>query len=183
MTRPHRWIIPVSLVVLGTLACTNKDDDEETAVDTSDSDTTGELPPDPSPFTLTVSGGPDTTLTFDQPYCNNPTGSSNFTVIWRDSGDSHVFALLVQLLGDFDGAGTYDYSNANPRIKLQEEAGGQKQFYQVDPNQGHTLSVTIDHFDEEQAWGEFTFSGMDGSFGPLTVSPQPIPIWCPDVNG
>ena len=152
---------------------------------TSDTD----IPDDPSPFTLTVSGAYDEDLVFDSPSCTWPYGSANFRVFWRNGNGDHVFVLVAELLGSFEGAGTYNETDHGARVKLQEEAGGSGGYYALDADQGDTTSITVDYaaYDDLEdagiAWGEFTVSGMhDSSGGQVQLSPNTVPIWCPTVN-
>lgn len=152
---------------------------------TNDSD----IPDDPSPFTLTVSGAYNGDLVFDSPSCTWPYGSANFRVFWRNSSGDHVFVLVAELLGSFEGAGTYNETDHGARVKLQEEAGGSGSYYALDADQGDTTAITVDYAEYDDlkdagvAWGEFTVSGMhDSSGGQIQLSPNTVPIWCPTVN-
>jgi hypothetical protein len=161
-------------------ADTDTDTDADADTDT-DTDADADMPSDPTPFTITVSGGYSGTLAFDEATCTNPLGSSNFSIFWRDSADSHFFVLVGQMLGTFDGAGTYDETEVT--IKLQEEAGGDGNYFAS--TDGDAVSFTIDHIDDQStdtrvAWGSYTVSSLDG--GTITVSADEIPIWCPAVN-
>ncbi len=152
--------------------------------DTGGGDTGSDtLPPDPTPFTLTITGAADLTLTFDESTCTQPMGSANFSQFWRNAEGEHVFVLTLQLLGTFDGARTYTSADDGARVKLQEEAGGELRYFYNDTDRGDSVEATIEHIDEEQAWGEFSFAGLhDSGGGAIDVSPQPIPIWCPTVD-
>jgi len=161
---------------------TDSDTDADTDSDTdADTDVDSDMPADPTPFTVTVSGSYSGTLTFDEANCTNPLGSSNFSVFWRDSADSHVFVLVGQMLGTFDGAGTYDETAVT--VKLTEEAGGSGNYFSS--TDGDSISFTIEHIDDQSkdsrsAWGSYTVSSLDG--GALTFSTDEIPIWCTSVN-
>jgi len=158
------------------------DDDDATGED----DTTGgEMPPVPAPFTLTLSGGENESIVFDAAECVlYPSPSDiNFRTTWR--GPDHNAVLIAEVMGAFAGAGSYAIDGAQTRVKLQSEAGSPYSFfYQVDAAQGDSGTVEVIHVDGEAgvAWGEYTFSGMHGGNGALTVSPLPIPIWCDDVQ-
>jgi hypothetical protein len=148
-----------------------------------------DIPEDPSPFTLSVSGAYNGDLLFDSPSCTWPYGSSNFRVFWRNSSGAHVFVLVAELLGTFEGPGTYNETDHSARVRLQEEAGGSASYYAVDSAQGDRASITVDFAeyddlkDEGIAWGEFTVEGMhDSSGGLIEVSPTTVQIWCPTVN-
>ena len=192
--RHPRYLLVFALLGLSLSACFGKDDtgtppegdtDTDTDADT-DSDTdadVGTFPDDPSPFTVTVSGAYEGSLVFDDPTCYYPLGSTQLRVFWRNGAREHVFFLLVELLSDFEGAGTYDDSNASPRAKLQEEAGGTGYYFQSDSGQGDQVSLTVQLDEEDHVWGEWSVSGMhDTSGGAITLEPSVIPIWCPELN-
>lgn len=143
------------------------------------------LPDDPTPFTLTVSGDYSDTLVFDDPECTWTSDATNFRAFWRNAAREHVFVLAADILGPFTGPGTYTQDDAITRVKLQEEAGssGPPEYFESDADQGDTVSVTVTSVDDAQAWGEFTFSGLHSDTGAITVTPVPVPIWCPTMNG
>jgi hypothetical protein len=148
-----------------------------------------DLPENPGAFTLNVTGAYTGSLLFDSPNCTWPYGSSNFRVFWRNSSGDHVFVLVAELLGSFDGAGTYNETEHSARAKLQEEAGGSASYYAADSTQGDTVSITVEYADYDDledagvAWGEYTVEGMhDSSGGLIEISPSTVPIWCPTVN-
>ncbi len=158
------------------------DTDTDTDVDTdTDADTDpGSFPADPSPFTVTVSGAYEGTLSFDSPTCYYPSGSSQLRVFWRNEAQQHVFFLLVELLSGFEGAGTYDES-MGLRAKLQEEAGGHG--YYFGSSTGDAVEMTVQLDEDGHAWGEWSVSGMsDGAGGTITLDPSVIPIWCPELQ-
>lgn len=155
-------------------------DDDTTAGD----DDTSDMPQDPTPITLAFTGVFGDTLTFDSCECEqypNPT-YINFRTIWRSS--AHNAVLIAEVLGGaFAGVGTYDHSVTGARIKLQNEAGSPyvNMYYATDAAAGDTLSITVDHIDDNFAWGEYTFSALrDGGQG-TSATPMPVPIWCDDV--
>lgn len=155
------------------------DDDDDDDDDTTESATTEDegFPPDPGPITLEVSGGYDGTLVFDAPSCTYLDTTPNFRTFWRNSRGEHVFVLLAEVLGAFEGPGEYDQTMTTTRVKLQEEAGGAGYYFGSEG--GDTVSIHVAGLENGQAWGEFSFSGLaDGS---VTASPQPIPIWCADL--
>ena len=170
------------------IGCGKDDDSAQPALDTDETtDTAAEdtaadtaadtgLPADPAPFTIQFSGLLSQPLRFDSPSCTSPLGSSNFSMFWRDSEENHTFVLVAQLLGTLDGEGDYDETAVT--IKLQEEAGGEGRYFTT--SGGDTVSLTIEHIDEQAAWGEFSFSGL--SDGAITGAPMPVPIWCPSIN-
>ena len=143
------------------------------------------IPPDPTPFTLTVAGATDASIEFDQSTCEIYPRPSwvNFRHFWR--GTSHNAVLIVEVLGVYAGPGTYDQSMGMVRAKLQTEAGSPYDFFfQTDANQGDTFTLVVENADTRHGvWGEFTFSSMhDASGGSITVTPQPVPLWCPDLT-
>jgi hypothetical protein len=161
------------------------DDDSAADDDTAGDDDTGpEMPPDPTPITLNFSGDFGDSLVFDHGECErypNPT-YINFRSTWRSS--SHNAVLITEILsGAFDGPGTYTEAISSARIKLQNEAGEPyyNMYYATESASGDTLSITVEHIDEDRGWGEFTFSGLRGSEGTTSAAPMPVPIWCDDV--
>jgi len=148
-----------------------------------------DLPPDPGNFTLSVTGAYTGDLLFDIPTCTWPYGSSNFRVFWRNSSGDHVFVLVAELLGTFEGPGVYDETNHSARARLQEEAGGSASYYAVDAAQGDSVSIEVTHAEYDDledagiAWGEFEISTMhDTSGSEIQIDPGTVPIWCPTVN-
>jgi hypothetical protein len=143
------------------------------------------IPPDPTPFTLTVSGATDASIVFDQSTCEIYPRPSwiNFRHFWRGTG--HNAVLIAEVLGVYSGPGTYDQSMGMVRAKLQSEAGSPYNFFfQTDAAQGDTLTLVVENADiRHGVWGEFTFSSMhDASGGSITIAPQPVPLWCPDLT-
>ena len=153
-------------------ADTDADTDTDSAVDT--------LPPDPSPFTLTVSGHYDAQLSFDQPSCQALDGAPNFRAFWRNAAREHVFVLVADILGVYAGPGTYDETMGHVTVKLQEEAGGSLEYFYT--GEGDTVLINLEGVTETEAWGDITVSGMQGDAGAISIMPQPIPIWCPALD-
>ena len=143
------------------------------------------VPPDPTPFTLTVAGATDASIVFDRPTCEiypRPTWI-NFRHFWR--GTDHNAVLIVEVLGVYAGPGTYDPGMGTVRAKLQSEAGSPYNFFfQTDTAQGDTLTLVVENADTRHGvWGEFSFSSMhDVNGGSITITPQPVPLWCPDLT-
>ena len=182
------------LLALLSAACTKesanpnqwpKDTADPTVDDTGgDTDDTGQivdtgLPDGVSPFTLSTSDGHS--LTFDASTCQWPGWTTNFRQFWRVSDHSHVFVLVIEILGGFAGAGTYDNATSNARIRLQEEAGGSGAYYAADPAQGDTVNITIDAISDVDwtGWGTATASGLHSADGAaITLNPSTLPIWC-----
>ena len=184
----------MALLLLGALlACRGGDkgtDDSDTNPETGQGHTgetadtsPPEFPEDPRPLTLTVSGAYEGTLVFDAPTCTWLETAPNFRAFWRNSEGAHVFVLVADILSVFDGPGTYTEADGSVRVKLQEEAGGSGYYFGTDASVGDTASITVTSVDDAQAWGEFTFSGLHSDSGAITVTPVPVPIWCPTMNG
>lgn len=177
----------VALLALG--ACKPKGDtaDSDTDTDTDVVDTgpvDGQMPADPRPITVTVTGGYEGTLVFDAPTCTVQGG--NFRMFWRNAEGAHVFVLIGETLGHYAGPGDYGSDLSNTRAKLQEEAGGSDNFFQTDTTQGDSFAMTVTHVDDPnfgtRAWGSFTVNGLHDASGPITISPNTIAIWCQQVN-
>ena len=190
--------LTLALMLFGAVACGDKDDDETgepgsdgadgvDGADGSDGTSAGDaadgtepdgLPPDPSPFTLEVSGAHTQSIVFNQATCSRPNGSSNLRQFWR--GDGHVFVLKVEIMGTATAAGVYTAVDHDVRATLQEEAGGSGLYFVA--GAAETIEVTVDGLDDDadEAWGSWTVSGMsDASGGGVLLSPQPLPVWCP----
>lgn len=180
----------IFLPLLPLIAC-NGGAHTDSAVDTDtdapvDTDTGLDMPGDPSPFTVVVSGAVPLTLAFDEPTCT--VMGQNYRVFWRNTAREHVFVLVAETLGQYDGVGAYDQSLPNTRAKLQEEAGGDG----IGPFQtgiGDTFVLTVEHLDDDpyadvhRTWGFFDVGGMhDPSGGLVTIEPTQIPIWCQEIN-
>ncbi len=161
------------------------DDDDDTVDDDDDDDDSSAMPPDPSPFTVTFSGAINESIVFSTPTCEvYPDPSNvNYRHFWRDP--SHNAVLILEILGAYEGPGTYDETMNTVRVKLQAEAplGSPYDFYYgSDSAQGDTVSVTITYAEPAGVtWGEFTFSSISGDGGSVTASPQPIPLWCENL--
>ncbi len=159
-------------------------DDGETgddgAADGDDGGTGTGLPASPAPFTLQLSGALDRALVFDSPSCSHLEGSTSFRQFWR--GDGHVFVLIIEMVGTFPEAGGPGAWTAadGARVKLQEEAGGDGNFFQSDPADP-ALVFTLEGFDTDadEAWGTATVGALlDAEGASLALDPQPLPVWC-----
>ncbi len=185
----RRQIFLFLSVFLITTGCGDKETDSDTNIDTG-SDTgpdtaedTDTFPDDPSPFQIQLSGDESENLRFDEPYCNNMMGSSNLRIFWRDSTNQHVWVLVAELMGSFDGAGTYTLDeNGSVRVKLQEEAGGQARGYMTSHSDGDTAQIVLEHVEENRLYGHVTVSSMHGTNGQIGFSPVEFPIWCPSID-
>jgi hypothetical protein len=195
MERVSRWWWVLGLGLA--LACGGKSDEDDAEGDDGEDSSlpddsgaggsdsgqgTGGLPADPRPLTITVTGATSQSLTFDQVTCTHPLNSSNFRIFWRGTG--HVFVLKAEVLGDYEGPGTYSSADTNTRASLQEEAGGSGFFFTVDPAAGDSVSFTMEAHDTDtaEAWGTFTVNGMTGPEGSIQIAPTTVPIWCPVVG-
>lgn len=165
------------------LACTGNKLDSSTSDDTdteSTSDTAISLPSNPSPFTLEISGAQNRSLVFDEPTCSSPTGSSNMRMFWRNKNDAHVFVLVTEILGGFDGVGSYSPPDFRANIKLQEEAGGEGLYYGSSNTSG--VEITYDIYEENFISGSATATSLEGNDGSITISPPPYPLWCDNIE-
>ena len=156
-------------------ADTNNSDDTSLTEDTAE-----QYPADPSPFTITISGAESETLIFDKPSCSSPTGSPNMRMFWRNRSGSHVFVLLAEVLGDFDGVGTYTAPEQRVNIKLQEEAGGQGRYFAS--NDSSNSVITYDISDDNFISGEASVNALYNGDLEVTLSPSSFPLWCDDIE-
>ncbi|MFZ5479007.1 MAG: hypothetical protein ACOZNI_19710 [Myxococcota bacterium] len=159
---------------------TDTDADADTDTDTDTDADTGipsDFPADPSPFTVTVTGDIREDLLFDQPTCIHERGQ--FRMFWRNSSDQHEFVLIAEVLQEFAGAGSYDQTHPRAAVKLQEEAGGSLSYFYTDAAEGDTFVIAIAFANETVGWGELEVSSLSGGGASASLSPQPIPIWCP----
>lgn len=164
-------------------SATPTDDDTSAPIDDTSQIVDTGLPDGVSPFTLSTSDGH--TLTFDTSTCQWPGGTTNFRQFWRVSDHSHVFVLVIEILGGFAGAGTYDNATSNARVRLQEEAGGSGAYYAADAAQGDAVTITIDAISAEDwtGWGSATASGLHSADGAaITLNPSTLPIWCEAIS-
>ena len=143
----------------------------------------GDMPAKPAPFTVSVSDG--TSLVFDLPACSHYRGSRNFRTFWRNGDRSHVYVLIMEVMGIFDGAGEYTSTAGAVQVKMQQEAGGDGtgSSYSTGALEASEVVLTIDHLDEEVAWGSASLTAMWNRTEEMevTVSPTSLPIWCDDL--
>ena len=154
--------------------------------DTSSEDSGDGFPENPAPFSIQTAGPESLSLTFNEPSCSSPTGSSNMRVFWRNGSGQHVFVLVAEVLGMYDGEGLYTPPDpANPpnrvAIKLQEEAGGQARYYASNENTA-TLEINFEIVEEERFAGYAHVSSLFGSDGELTLEPNQWPLWCDNIE-
>ncbi|MBM75090.1 MAG: hypothetical protein CMK59_06800 [Proteobacteria bacterium] len=148
----------------------------ESSKDSSDSSTEPleEGPPNaPGPFVLETSGEEILSLSFSEPACSSPDGSTQLRGFWRDS--SHSFVLGIDIMEQYEGVGTYTSDNLTVRARLQEEAGGQARYFATSEG----VEATISWAEDDLVAGTFQVSTM--SEGGLILSPTSFPIWCTDL--
>ena len=103
-----------------------------------------------------------------------------FAVRHSVDGLASVFVLKVEVMGVATGPDTYTSAEHGVRATLQEEAGGTGLYFASGSTDTVEMVVTGLDDDLDQAWGEWTVSSMaDPSGGTITITPQPLPIWCP----
>ena len=158
-------------------------DDGESGNGGDDAGETGGMPDKPAPFTVSLSDG--TALEFDLPTCSHYRGSSNFRTFWRKEDRSHVYVLIMEVMGSFDGAGTYSSTAGTVRVKMQQEVGGDGtgSSYNTGDVEDSEVVLTIDHLDEDVAWGSASLTAMWNRTQEIvvTVAPTTLPIWCEDL--
>ena len=143
----------------------------------------GGMPDKPAPFTVRLSDG--TSLEFDLPTCSHYRGSSNFRTFWRKEDRTHVYVLIMEVMGIFEGAGAYSSTMGTVQIKMQQEAGGDGtgSSYNTGTLEEAEVVLTIDQLDEEVAWGSASLTAMWNRTeeAQVTVTPTTLPIWCADL--
>jgi len=162
------------------------DSAQETDSSSSDSAEQDGFAPDPSPFSITISGDESLDLRFDSPICTHLQGSSNLRVFWRNASDQHVFVLVAEIMGGFDGPGSYQsgVSQGQVRVKLQEEAGGQARGYFTNTGEGDSAMIDIDLIEPDpyRLTGSATAQTLHGTNGQINLNPAIFPIWCPEID-
>ena len=148
--------------------------------DTSDSGI--DIPDPPSPFTLTISGTDNETLTFDNVTCGVPEAFPKFDMFWRSSSNAHCFVIRVLVNGEYVEEGSYNNTDHSLSVRLQEEAGCQARFYQADLTQGDSITMTIEEDGEGTMWGEVQVESMHNGDASITISPSSFPVWCTPEN-
>ena len=170
-------------LIMTFLACGDKEtsqDSSEPSVE--DTGWINGIPNAPEPFSMTLTGAQSETLSFDYPTCQIPGYVPNLNAFWRSQSSSHKFVLRVVLRDDFVGDGTYAIGTHQLQITLQEEAGGQGRYYQVDASQGDSGSITVTTHEDGYVWGRISASTMHGNDGTIYLSPAEFPIWCTPDN-
>ena len=164
------------------LACSSSEDTAvpEDAADTAVTDSATDsgnatFPEVPAGFTIQLAGARTDVLAFDTPTCS--LNGTNLRTFWRNGSGQHVFVLIAEIMGQYNGPGAYD-ATRGVRLKLQEEAGGTLAYFAADPAQGDTVAVDVTAGDTYRAAGTATVGGMRGTEGSLTFAPANWPIWC-----
>ena len=177
-----------TILVLGLMACGNKDTDNETTEPDSspsepDTQDTGiEIPEPPDTFTLTLIGSDNETLVFDNSTCGIPEAFPKFDMFWRSSTNAHCFVIRVLMNGEYPEDGNYNNTDHSLSIRLQEEAGCQARFYQTDLSKGDSVTMTLEGNGEGTIWGEIQVESMHSDAGQIAISPTTLPIWCTPEN-
>ena len=149
-------------------------------------DTGPQLPADPRPLTVETTGGWAQTIVFDTPSClHYPEAAPvTFRQFWR--GSDHNAVLIIEVLSTFAGAGDYNTTDHNLRVRLQSEAGSAYNMsLSADTSQGDSATLTVEHI-STIAWGEATVTGLHGTadgadVGAVGIS-SPLPAYCPIVT-
>lgn len=172
----------MSIFWLSLLACGDKDTVLDSGI-TEDTTSEEQGPVEPGPFTLTVTGDQNLTLTFDSPTCQIPDAAPNFNAFWRTSTGAHTFVLRVMLRGDYQGAGTYTLQDNELTVTLQEEAGGEGRYFSVNQDDGHDASVNLQTEGSDIVWGTLNVEQLASiNDGSISISPTSIPLWCDADN-
>ena len=163
------------------VACTsNKESDTSTPSEPSDSQQeTGDSFPQKPTFSLSISGAETLDLAFDEATCASQMNSGNLRVFWRTSTGQHVFVLVAELLGTYEGVGSYNQTDHRAKIKLQEEAGGMARYYAT--NSDDTVEITIDYQGDDGLYGTANTTTLHGSNGDITIDPGSYPLWCDEI--
>jgi hypothetical protein len=163
--------------------CSGKTVDTGTIVDSAVPEE--QTPVQPEPFTVSVTGATNLSLSFDTPTCQIPEAAPNFNTFWRSSTGAHVFVLRVSILGVYEGTGAYNSNVEDSRalmVSLQEEAGGEGRYYTVDTDQGQLANVELTA-EEDLIYGQLLVSELYSTIdGVIQISPTSIPIWCDENN-
>jgi len=160
------------------LACTGTKITE--TGDTAPVDTGDGYPDNPAPFTLSISGAMSQSLVFDEPSCSSPTGSTNMRMFWRNRSNAHVFVLVTEILGDFDGVGTYTSPEYRANIKLQEEAGGSARYF--GSTEDSAVRIEYEMYEDQFAFGQAQLTSLEGSDGSISLSPSSYSLWCDSIE-
>lgn len=144
--------------------------------DTSPMDDTIELPASPLPLTVTLGGSASGTATFDTIVCSHPP-NNQFQLTWADSSNAYTWNLRVFIREPFAGRGTYE---TTVQVQLLENFSGGR-YYSGDASTAD-VSVEVEDFGVNGAYGTVSFGALTGSAGDATVTPQPVPFWCDVID-
>ena len=183
----HTKILPYFIATTLYIGCGDKEHDSTT--DTTHTDEPSGEPADdtsppqaPSPFSITISGTDNETLMFDSPTCQIPDAASNINLFWRLASGAHKFVFRIMVRDDYQGTGTYNNTDHNLKVSLQEEAGGQARFYQADTTMGDSATLTLETDEDGYVWGTIEIASMHNGADAITLSPTSFPIWCEASN-
>jgi len=164
-------------LVLGLGGC--KGDDTDDTDDTGGDDTGNitELPPDPTPWSLSISGAESVDFSFTDGQCWQFDGSGDFRQRWQDNVANWV--LTIEVIDEYEGDGVYDETEGARATLIHNVA--QSSVYQTAAG-SHAITVDMGLDDGEVAAGTVTISGMtDTTLGSVTLTPDMVPIWCDTV--
>lgn len=172
-----RWSLLFALCVV---ACGGKStsDTGDTSTTTDTGPTMTQLPPDPTPIALSISGDQSGSFSFTQGDCTHYTGSSDFRERWHDLDTNWV--LTLSITGHYDGVGQYDQTTGAEVTLAHSVALGE--YY--DSNTGtHTVSADVTFDDGTGVAGQVTVDGLTDvtTSNQITLSPSTVPIWCQSV--
>lgn len=148
-------------------------DDDTTSVGDDD---TVELPPSPLPISIDLSGAATETAYFDSIECAHPP-NNQLQLTYVDSTNAYTWTLRVFVRDPFEGEGAY---SGNVQVQLLENFSGGR-YFSASSTAGQAVEVVVDGFGSNGAFGSFTTDPVEDGSGAVTLSPQPIPIWCDQV--
>jgi hypothetical protein len=170
-------LLPLALIAFALAGCKGDDTDTDDT-DTNDTDDITELPPDPTPWSLSISGAESVSFSFTDGQCWQMDGSGDFRQRWQD--DVANWVLTIEVVDEYEGDGVYDQTEGALVTLFHNVAQGS--FYQTSAG-NHTVTVDMDLDDTEVAAGDVTISGMTdvNTSGSVTLSPDTVPIWCDTI--
>ena len=101
-------------------------------------------------------------------------------MFWRNQAREHAFVLIIEVMGGYEGVGSYGIQNG-AAVKLFEEAGGQGRSF-ITTEQTAQLEIAFDFAQEDFIAGEAQVSSLFADSAELTLSPSSLPIWCNEMN-
>lgn len=154
-------------------ADSDADTDTDTDVDTGDI----VLPASPLPIDITLGGSATGVAHFDQIVCSYPP-NHQLQLTYSDSTNSYTWTMRAFIRETFTGAATY---STNVQVQLLENFSGGR-YYASNSADGAAVSVTVDGFGNNGAYGTLTTAALTGDSGDVTLAPQPIPFWCDVID-